>query len=162
MRSLLALVVSLVVTYAAAAIGGLASIRARDFYAQLDRPSWAPPGWLFGPVWTVLYTMMGVAMWLAWRAARESGVPVGTAIVLFAAQLALNAVWTWLFFVWRRGALATAEIVLLWLAILATIVVFWRLRAIAGALLLPYLAWVTFAGFLTVSVWKRNPDLLGA
>lgn len=159
MKSILALVASFVVTYAAAALGGLASIRARDFYALLQRPAWAPPGWLFGPVWSLLYTMMAVAAWLAWRAGRDAG-GAKVALTLFVLQLALNAVWTWLFFAWRRGVWATIEIVFLWLAIVATILAFWRLRPLAGALLLPYLAWVTFAAALTVSVWRRNPDLL--
>lgn len=159
MRNAIALVLSFAVTYAAAALGGLASVRARDFYAALDRPAWAPPGWLFGPVWAVLYTMMAVAAWLAWRAGEESG-GARMAIGLYLLQLVLNALWTWLFFVFRRGGWATVEIVALWVAIALTIVAFWRLRPVAGAMLLPYLAWVTFAGFLTVSVWRRNPDLL--
>jgi benzodiazapine receptor len=159
MRNVIALVVSFAVTFAAAALGGVASVRARDFYAALDRPAWAPPGWLFGPVWAVLYTAMAIAAWLVWRAGQAQG-GAREALALFVAQLALNAAWTWLFFVFRRGGWATAEIILLWIAIAATIVAFWRLRPVAGAMLLPYLAWVTFAAFLTVSVWRRNPDLL--
>lgn len=159
MRNAVALVLSFVVTYAAAAVGAAASVRARDFYAALDRPAWAPPGWLFGPVWTTLYTLMAIAAWLAWRAGQAQG-GARTALALYVLQLVLNAVWTWLFFTWRRGGWATAEIMVLWIAIALTIAAFWRLRPIAGALLLPYLAWVTFAAFLTVSVWRRNPALL--
>ncbi|MCE1227914.1 MAG: tryptophan-rich sensory protein [Firmicutes bacterium] len=139
--------------------GGLASIKAVDFYQALSRPSWAPPASVFGPVWTLLYLFMAVAAWLVWRdyGFRRSG----AALWLFLVQMVLNALWTWLFFHWKNGALAFAEILALWLLILATLTAFWRLRTPAGALLLPYLAWVTFATFLTYSIWKQNPTLLG-
>ena len=148
----------LAVTFAAAALGGFASATAGDFYQQLARPAWAPPSWLFAPAWTLLYILMGVAAWLVWR---ERGVRrVRTALLLFLVQLAVNAAWTWLFFVWRLGALALADVLLLWALILCTVVAFWRVRPVAGALLLPYLAWVTFAAALTYAVWRRNPALL--
>lgn len=148
----------LAVTFAAAALGGFASANAGDFYQQLARPAWAPPAWLFAPAWTLLYILMGVAAWLVWR---ERGVRrVRTALLLFLVQLAVNAAWTWLFFVWRLGALALADVLLLWALILCTVVAFWRVRPVAGALLLPYLAWVTFAAALTYAVWQRNPALL--
>lgn len=144
---------------AAAATGAVASAQAGNFYAQLARPSWAPPAWLFGPVWTVLYLLMGIAAWLVWR---ECGFRQrGLALTLFLVQLAVNALWTWLFFVWHRGALAFVEIVLLWALILATTVAFRRARVLAGALLWPYLAWVTFAAALTWAIWRGNPALLG-
>jgi tryptophan-rich sensory protein len=102
-----------------------------------------------------LYALMGVAAWLAWRRAGFS-----RAHWLFIAQLAANALWTWLFFAWRQGALAFVEALVLWALIAATVVAFYRIRRLAAALLLPYLAWVTFAAFLTFSVWQRNPGLL--
>lgn len=142
----------------AGAIGGVASARASAFYAQLDRPDWAPPGWLFGPVWTVLYVMMGIAVWLVWRARGWSG--ARTALVLFLAQLACNALWTWLFFAWRLGGLALADIVVLAVLIIATMVAFARIRVGAAVLLVPYLLWVIFATALTTAVWRRNPTLL--
>lgn len=147
------------VCFAAAAIGAFASANAGSFYQQLARPEWAPPGWLFGPVWSALYLMMGIAAWLVWRdrGFRRAGV----ALWLFLVQLAANALWTWLFFVWRLGAAAFGEIVLLWVLIVCTIVAFWRIRPMAGALLLPYLVWVTFATGLTYAIWQRNPQLLG-
>lgn len=145
--------------FAAAAMGAVASAQAGTFYAQLARPAWAPPAWLFGPAWTVLYLLMGIAAWLVWR---DGGFRQrGLALTLFVVQLAVNALWTWLFFVWHRGALAFIEIVLLWALILATAVAFRRARPAAGALLLPYLAWVTFAAALTWAIWQRNPGLLG-
>ena len=148
----------LLLTFAAAAAGAFASAGAGAFYRQLARPEWAPPGWLFAPVWTVLYVLMGVAAWLVWRAhgLRQAR----TALILYVAQLAANALWTWLFFVWHQGALAFAEILLLWGLIIATVVAFSRLHALAAALLLPYVAWVTFASVLTYATWKLNPAVL--
>ena len=149
----------LLVVFAAAAVGGFASANAPAFYEQIVRPSWAPPGWLFGPVWTVLYLFMGIAAWLVWR--KHGFARAGAALVLFLVQLAFNALWTWLFFVWRMGGPAFAEILVLWLLIALCIRLFWRVSAVAGALLIPYLAWVTFAAALTLATWRLNPELLG-
>ncbi len=149
----------LILTFAAAALGGVASAQAGSFYLNLVRPEWAPPGWLFGPVWTALYLMMAIAAWLVWR---DHGFRrAGGALTLFVAQLAVNALWTWLFFVWHQGALAFAEILLLWVLLAATIVAFWRLHVLAATLLLPYLAWVSFATALTYAIWQLNPGILG-
>nr|WP_295777807.1 TspO/MBR family protein [Rhodoferax sp.] len=148
----------LAICFVAAAIGGLASANAGDFYNQLTRPNWAPPAWLFAPVWTMLYVMMAVAAWIVWQ---DKGWHKGrTALSLFLVQLAANALWTWIFFVWHLGAAAFAEIALLWLLIAATVVVFWRIHKLAGALLLPYLAWVSFATALSYAMWQRNPQIL--
>lgn len=148
----------LLVSFAAAAAGAVASADAGTFYAQLERPGWAPPAWLFAPVWTVLYFLQGVAAWLVWRDRGWRG--ARGALSLFLAQLAFNALWTWIFFAWKQGALAFAEILLLWALIAATLAAFWRVRALAGLLLLPYLAWVSFAVLLTYAVWRLNPALL--
>ncbi len=157
-KQILGLAGWLLASLAAAALGAIASASAANFYRELARPAWAPPGWLFGPVWTVLYLMMGIAAWLVWR---ESGWDhARLALSIFLVQLVANALWSWLFFAWRQGAWASVEIVLLWLLIAATIAVFWRVRPLAGALLLPYLAWVTFAAFLCFAIWRRNPELL--
>jgi tryptophan-rich sensory protein len=158
-RQAAGLAVWLAVSFVAAALGGAASIEAGPFYAGLLRPDWAPPAAIFGPVWTVLYLLMGIAAWLVWqvggfRTAR-------TALTLFLVQLAFNALWSWLFFGWRLGALAFAEVLLLWALIAATLVAFWRIRPLAGALLLPYLLWVSFAATLNYSVWRLNPQVLG-
>ena len=112
-RQALGLVGWLLVTFAAAAAGGFASANAGGFYGALVRPAWAPPGWLFGPVWTVLYVLMGVAAWLVWRA-REAA-DVRGALLMYGVQLAANALWTWLFFVWRLGGPAFAEILVLFI-----------------------------------------------
>lgn len=149
----------LLLTAAAASVGVVTSARAASFYGQLSQPAWAPPPWLFGPMWSVLYILMAVAAWLVWRehGLSEAGVGLG----LFVVQLVANAIWSWLFFVLRRGALSVAEIVLLWFLILATILAFWPLYRLAALLLMPYLAWVGVASALTLSLWRRNPAVLG-
>lgn len=149
----------LLASFSAAAVGALASVNSREFYQSLDRPSWAPPGWVFGPVWTVLYAVQGVAAWLVWRQRGVRGARVE--LGLFAGQLILNAIWTWLFFQWRLGAVAFGEIIVLAGMICATVVVFWRVRPLAGGLLIPYLLWVLFACALAYSIWRRNLQLLG-
>ena len=145
-------------TLAAALIGGLGSARSGELYQQLDKPGWAPPGSVFGPMWTALYILMAIAAVLVIRRAGWPG--ARRAMTLFGAQLALNALWPWLFFVWRRGGLALGEIVVLWVILALTVVAFARIHRIAAALLLPYLAWVTLATALTWAVWRRNPELL--
>jgi len=149
----------LVATFAAGGVGAIASARATTFYGQLSQPSWAPPAWLFGPVWSALYIFMAVAAWLVWRERGFKGASV--ALCLFIVQLVANALWTWLFFGLHLGALSVAEIVVLWLLIAATIFSFWSIQRLAALLLLPYLAWVTFASALTLSLWRSNPAVLG-
>jgi benzodiazapine receptor len=153
---MIALIVWLVVSLAAGGVGALATRNAREFYASLAKPAWAPPGWLFGPVWTVLYVLMGVAAWLVWRRAGWSG--ASGALSLFLVQLVCNAAWSWIFFAWRSGALAFADIVLLLVLIVATMLAFARVHGLAALLLLPYLAWVVFATALTFAIWRGNPD----
>jgi benzodiazapine receptor len=145
-------------TLAAAVLGALGSVRSAEFYGVLAKPAWAPPPGVFGPVWTALYLSMAIAAVLVLRRAGWPG--ARAAMTLYAGQLALNALWTWLFFHWRLGAAAMAEIVLLWVAVLLTILAFARVRRVAAALLLPYLVWVTFAAALTWAVWRRNLTLL--
>ena len=149
----------LIVSFIAASIGAAASIQAGPFYSQLIRPDWAPPPWVFGPVWTALYALMGVAAWLVWRVGGFRAAQ--SALTLFLAQFALNALWSWLFFAWHRGALAFVDILLLWALIVATLIAFWRISALAGALIVPYLLWVSFASALNYSVWQLNAQVLG-
>ncbi|MBT8096122.1 MAG: tryptophan-rich sensory protein [Woeseia sp.] len=149
----------LIVTFVAAGIGARASIEAKSFYGQLVQPAWAPPPWLFGPVWTALYALMAIAAWLVWR---DGGFRAHrVAFALFFVQLALNSLWSWLFFAWNLGALALAEVILLWILIVATVLAFWRVRPVAGILLIPYLLWVSFAAALNYTLWQLNPHLLG-
>jgi translocator protein len=148
----LALVVLIVLCFAVAGLGGLATTPAiPTWYAGLAKPSWTPPGWVFGPVWSVLYLSMAVAAWLMWRK--------GNALVplaLFAVQLALNAAWSWLFFGLHNPGAALVDIVLLWAAIAATTIAFWRRSLVAGLLFVPYLAWVSFAAVLNWAIWRLN------
>lgn len=137
---------------------GLHQPRPAPFIPNLSDRCGAPPGWLFGPVWSVLYALMGVSAWLVWRERGFSG--ARPAFVMFLAQLGINALWTWLFFVWRLGGLAFAEILLLLVLIIATIQQFRRISTVAAALLLPYLVWVSFATALTFAIWRLNPSLL--
>lgn len=146
----------LLIVFAAAAAGALGSADAASFYASLSKPSWAPPAWLFGPVWSVLYALMGVAAWLVWRTAGATNFALG----LFLVQLAANALWSWLFFAWHLGALATVEVVALLALIACTAVAFWRVHRLAAGLLAPYFLWVAFASLLTWSLWQSNPQLL--
>lgn len=148
----------LAVTFAVAALGAFASSDAESFYAQLRRPSWAPPGSWFGPVWTVLYLLMAFAAWLVWRQPGQS--LRSTPPILFLAQLAVNALWSWLFFAWRLGGAAFADVVLLLALVAATMISFWPVSRVAALLLAPYLAWVSFATVLTWAVWQANPGLL--
>src|SRR5688572_25582350 len=104
MNKWIALIISFAVSFSAAAVGALATQRAPEFYAALTQPSWAPPASVFGPVWTILYTLMAIAAWLVWKQRGASG--ARAALGLFAIQLALNALWSWLFFAWRQGLLA--------------------------------------------------------
>ena len=151
-RSAWALAGWLALAFAAAALGGL--FRPGEWFAALSKPGWNPPGWIFGPVWTALYSIMAIAAWLVWRRGGFAGQRV--ALSLFLLQLFFNALWSPLFFGLHRPALAFADLMLLWLALLGTVVTFWKARPLAGALLLPYLAWVTFAGALNFAIWQLN------
>ena len=149
---IIALAISIVLVAGAASFGALFS--PGDWYAGLVKPSFNPPNWIFGPVWTALYFMMAVAAWLVWR--RRDTQPVTLALAVYLAQLALNALWSWLFFGLHAMGAAFLDICLLWLLILATLVLFWRVHRWAGALLAPYLAWVGFAAVLNFALWQLN------
>lgn len=146
----IALLLWLTAAYAAGFVGAQAAVRdAGAFYAMLKRPSWAPPGWAFAPVWTVLYALMGVAAWRVWKAE-------GKGLWLWWVQLLLNALWPWLFFGFGKFGWAFGEIVVLWLSIGWTMVVFSRIDRKAAWAMVPYLAWVGFAGVLNLVIWRMN------
>lgn len=149
---LAALVAWIAITYSAALVGG--QFMPDLWYATLQKPSWNPPGWIFGPVWSALYTLMAISAWLVWR--RGGWRAQRTPLLIFLAQLALNAAWTPLFFGLHRPDLAFFEILLVWLGIIVTICSFWRVHRTAAALLFPYLAWVSFASCLNYTIWKLN------
>jgi len=154
-----ALAMSLLLVTAVGALGAIASLDAREFYASLVKPGWAPPAEIFGPVWTLLYLCIGFAAWIVWRA-RGGIAHASDAFLLYGLQLVLNALWSWIFFRWHGGALALVDTCALWLTVLATLVHFWRIRRSAGLLILPYLLWVSFATALTASVWHLNHGIL--
>lgn len=149
----------LVLSFATSAVGAAASIQAKTFYSQLLQPPWAPPASVFGPVWSVLFGLMALAAWLVWRNGGFRNNRL--ALSLFLVQLAVNALWSWLFFAWQLGAFAFVDILFLWALIAAAIALFWRVQPLAGAILIPYLLWVSFAAALNYSVWQLNPGLLG-
>ncbi|MGC8743726.1 MAG: TspO/MBR family protein [Verrucomicrobiia bacterium] len=152
LRSAIILCVFLVATFFVAGASGLVTAPAvRDWYPSLVKPSWTPPSWVFGPVWTLLYALMAIAAWLVWRKDGWS-----SALGLFAIQLTLNAAWSPLFFGLRRIDLALIDIVALWVAIVATIVAFAKKSPLAAWLLTPYLLWTSFASALNFTLWRLN------
>ncbi len=154
--NLLKLVACLAVVLAAGGIGSLATTKAiPTWYKDLTKPSFNPPGWLFGPAWTVLYLMMAVAAWLVWKQGIGAA-GVKLALAVFLVQLVLNALWSVLFFGLRSALAGLVGISGLWLAILATIVLFLRVSVPAGVLLLPYIGWVSFAAVLNAAILRLN------
>lgn len=147
----------MLIAFGAASFGAAATaaiFRPGDWYKRLDKPRWRPPDWLFAPVWTVLYVLIALSGWLVWREAGIAGaaLPLGVYVL----QLLLNAAWTPIFFGLQRPGLALMEIVMVWASIVATIVLFHPVSAAAAWLLVPYLAWVSFASSLNFSIWRRN------
>jgi tryptophan-rich sensory protein len=153
LRTAIELLICLVICFLPAVIGGRFAPGA--WYASLAKPALNPPGWVFGPVWTVLYALMGIALFLIWQ--RRGAPGWALAVTVFAIQLVLNAAWSWLFFGMQRPDLAFIEICAMWVFIALSIVAFWRLRPLAGGLLLPYAAWVAFAAWLNLQLWRLNP-----
>lgn len=151
-RDLVGFVIFVLLCFGVSVLGGMVTTPAlRPWYESLAKPPWTPPGWVFGPVWVVLYPLMAIAGWTIWREGRSR-----VAVLLFLLQLALNAAWPWLFFGLRRLDWAFVDIVALVVAIVVTIVAFYRLRRRAAFLLVPYLAWVVFAAALNFAVWRLN------
>lgn len=152
MNPVLMLILFILVAFAAAFVGS--QFAPGEWYEGLAKPSWNPPSWVFAPVWSVLYLLIGVSGWLVWR---EAGFRDATpAFVAFFVQLVLNAAWSWLFFGLHRPGLALVEILVLWAAILVTAILFGRVSPLAGWLLAPYLAWVGFAAILNWKLWQLN------
>ena len=138
----------------AAAGGAVTASSVGTWYAGLAKPSFNPPNWVFGPVWTTLYLMMAVAGWRVWRLRASAAARRG--VELWAVQLAMNLMWSYLFFGARAIGAALAEIVVLLAAIIATAALFWRVDRVAGALFAPYIAWVAFATVLNAALWRLN------
>ena len=123
------------------------------WYATLQKPTFAPPNWVFFPVWTALFIMMGISLFLVWQ---KEDKKVKTALIIFAGQLVLNALWSVAFFGFRSPLLGLMEIIILWIAILATILSFKNVSRTAAYLLIPYILWVSFAAFVNFSIWRLN------
>jgi len=138
--------------------GAVTAKEAARFYARLDKPRWAPPDWLFGPAWTVLYLVMATAAWRIWREFGFDG--ARNELILYFVQLVLNSAWSWFFFVRHTGLGSAIEVSLLLTGVFATMAAFALRDPVAGLLFVPYALWVTFATVLTVTVWRRNPSLL--
>lgn len=149
------LIVSIAICELTGILGGLATASSvKSWYVGLNKPSLNPPGWLFGPVWTTLYLLMGISLYLVWN--KAGSMPIKAALWIFAVQLALNLVWSILFFGMHSPLLGLIDIAILWLAIIATILAFLPISHWAAYLLLPYLAWVSFASYLNFEIWKLN------
>lgn len=151
-RNAVGLIGWLALSFAAAAMGSF--FMPGEWYARLQKPAWNPPNWIFGPVWTALYTMMGIAAWLVWK--RGGFNAQRTALSLFFLQLLFNALWSPSFFGLKSPALALADIIFLWLALLGTVIAFWKANRFSAALLVPYLVWVSFASALNFAIWRLN------
>jgi len=154
-KSLVVLALFIAVCLGVAGAGGLSTAGSvQQWYPSLQKPAWTPPSWLFGPVWTTLYLMMAFAAWLVWRKRKEENVKA--ALGLFVFQLVLNAAWSPLFFGLQNPLAGLLDIVPLWAAILATVIYFRRISAVAAALLVPYLLWVGYATALNAAIWWLN------
>ena len=154
-KRILGLAICLMACYGAAALGAVFTAGATgDWYPTLAKPSWTPPSWLFGPVWTVLYGLMAVSVWLVWL--QRDRRPCAWPMTAFAVQLILNAAWSPLFFGLRSPGIALLDIVILWVSLLVTVWLFLRVRTVSGVLMLPYLLWVSFAAILNLAIWRLN------
>ena len=152
---LFSLILFLALSVVAVSLGGyLTSISVNDWYPTLTKPSWNPPNWVFGPVWTTLYVMMAVAAWRVWLKQPHPGVPSG--ILAYLIQLALNTSWSGMFFALQNPMLGFVNIFLLWVAILWTIERFWWTSRVAAILMIPYVLWVTYAMALNFTIWRLN------
>ena len=149
------LFISFLICFSAAAIGNLATTpQIPNWYADIAKPNWTPPNWLFGPVWTILFSLMATAAWIVWR---KHGIKnARNAFIWFGVQLILNSLWSVLFFGWNNPGAAAVEILFLWLTILITLVAFSKKSKTAGLLLVPYFLWVSFAIVLNISIWQMN------
>lgn len=155
MTDWIALIVSFGVCMGAALVGGLLTSKAiPEWYRGLRKPSWNPPEWAFGPVWTILYILMAVSLWLVWEEGgfSEQALP----ILIFALQLSLNVAWSWIFFYRRMISAGVVEMIVLWAAILATIGTFWFASPLAAVLLIPYIVWVSIACYLNYTILRLN------
>ena len=152
LKDLLELAFWVIVTFSVAAIAS--QFEPGEWYMNIAKPSWTPPGWLFGPVWSILYFSMGVSVWLVWRKRHKTA--VSWPLAFYLAQLAINGIWSWLFFGRQWIGLALIDLVALVIMVVITIAMFLRIRETAGFLLLPYLLWISFAAALNLQIYRMN------
>ena len=156
MSNTVKLIISILIPVAVGAVSGFfTSSEIPGWYQTINKPTWNPPSWLFGPVWTTLYVMMGVALFLIWKSDASQSVKK-TAIILFATQLVLNFFWSFIFFNQHQIGWAVVEIITMWIFILLTIFAFAPINKIAAWLLVPYISWVSFATILNYTIWQLN------
>lgn len=159
------LVLSIIICNGAGILGSLVtSTGPGSWYDEIAKPPFTPPSWIFAPAWITLYTLMGISLYLIWMEITSPPFQEGkkkkqaqTALLLFAGQLFLNVLWSFIFFGMQSPLYGLIEIILLWLVIMATMIAFWRIKKTAALLLIPYLLWVTFAATLTYSIFILNP-----
>ncbi|MDH4122686.1 MAG: tryptophan-rich sensory protein [Thermoplasmata archaeon] len=152
----IALIVFIVICYAASAVGAIFTTKNLDvWYDSLRKPSWTPPGGLIGTIWFILYTLMAIAAAIVWSSGDFEQISIP--IILFAIQLALNVIWSLLFFAKQDLKGAFVEVVIFWMFILATMIAFFTVNVLAGILFIPYLTWVSIASYLNYTVWRMNP-----
>lgn len=156
LRDILKLIIAVLIVELAGVIGSFFTAPSiSSWYPTLTKPALNPPNWIFAPVWTTLYALMGVAAFLIWRhGLRQRKIRV--ALAIFSFQLILNVVWSIIFFGFQNPFLALIEIIILWLAIVWTILVFYKISRLAACLLMPYIIWVSFAAYLNYSIWLLN------
>ena len=156
MNNSIKLIIAIAIPVAVGAISGFfTATGVESWYQTINKPSWNPPGWIFGPVWTTLYVMMGIALFLVWKS-DSSDILKKTAIALFAIQLILNFFWSFIFFNQHQIGWALVEIIAMWIFILLTIFAFGNVSKLAAWLLVPYISWVSFATILNYTIWKLN------
>ena len=157
LKDIFKLLISIVACQCAGLIGSLATVTAiPTWYATLDKPSFTPPNWLFAPAWITLYLLMGISAFIVWRKGLDSR-PIQVALMVFLAQLILNALWSVVFFGLQSPLYGVVVIIALWIAILFTILNFYKISTAAAIILLPYILWVSFATVLNISIWILNP-----
>jgi benzodiazapine receptor len=155
--NLLKLIFSILICQAAGIIGSFFTTSSiSSWYSTINKPSFNPPNWIFGPVWISLYIMMGISLYLVWQKSGLQGISIKKAIIFFGIQLALNSLWSIIFFGAHSPMAAFFEIIVLWVFILLTLLEFQKISSPAGWLLVPYLLWVTFASILNFSIWRLN------
>ena len=148
----LSVIVWILISFLPAIVGGF--FKPGNWYLEIIKPEWTPPGWIFGPVWFFLYFCMGIAAFLIWESKKNKQIKLP--IIVFILQLLLNALWSWIFFGLHNLGLSVFEIIVLWVMIGATIILFYRVNKIAGLILIPYLLWVSFATILNYNIWILN------